>query len=205
MDVLHQLWRARNAVRTLQSPRRTALRIPRDRRPPAAHEFASYGARSFVVPPTRVSGAAGIDIGHDVLVLENSGIAVDAAHGARLVIGDRTRLAPGAEIVCTQEIVIGEGVSSSDYVVITDTWGALDHATAGPPPPGGPVVIEDGAYLGWGCVIAPGVRVGRGAFVGEGAVVVDDVPPHTVVYGNPATIVRRHDPATGRWEGRRFP
>jgi acetyltransferase-like isoleucine patch superfamily enzyme len=53
--------------------------------------------------------------------------------------------------------------------------------------------------------ILPGVRVGEGAFVGEGAVVASDVPPHSVVYGNPAEVVRFHDPQTGRWEGPRWP
>jgi len=54
-----------------------------------------------------------------------------------------------------------------------------------------PVIIEDDAWLGTGCVILPGVTVGRGAIVGAGAVVSRNVEPYTVVAGIPAKLVRR--------------
>lgn len=50
-------------------------------------------------------------------------------------------------------------------------------------------IIEDGASLGGGAVILPGVRIGRRAMVGAGAVVTKDVPPYAIVVGNPARIV----------------
>jgi acetyltransferase-like isoleucine patch superfamily enzyme len=53
-----------------------------------------------------------------------------------------------------------------------------------------PVVLEDGCDLGVGCIILPGVTVGRGAQVGAGAVVTGDVPAYAVVTGNPARILR---------------
>ncbi|MBW0254605.1 WxcM-like domain-containing protein [Cellulomonas sp. PS-H5] len=49
-------------------------------------------------------------------------------------------------------------------------------------------VVADGASLGAGAVILPGVRVGRNAMVGAGAVVTKDVPANAVVVGNPARI-----------------
>lgn len=196
--------RARKAVADLQSPRRTALATPRDRVPPPPTAFARWGERSFLVPPARVVGAEAIEIGDDVVILEDAGLAVDASR-ARLVIGDRTRLAVGVEIVCTVGVTIGAAVSSSDYACITDSWATIAHPPGPAPPTGGPIVIEDGAYLGWGSVVGPGVTVGTGAFVGEGAIVLDDVDPHTVVYGNPARVVRRLDAGTGEWIGGRFP
>ena len=54
----------------------------------------------------------------------------------------------------------------------------------------GEVVIEDGADLGIGAILLPGVRVGRGAQVGAGAVVSRDVEPYTVVAGVPAVLLR---------------
>jgi acetyltransferase-like isoleucine patch superfamily enzyme len=53
-----------------------------------------------------------------------------------------------------------------------------------------PVVIEDDVWLGTNAVVLPGVRVGRGAIVGAGAVVTADVAPFTVVAGVPARPVR---------------
>jgi UDP-2-acetamido-3-amino-2,3-dideoxy-glucuronate N-acetyltransferase len=49
-------------------------------------------------------------------------------------------------------------------------------------------VIEDDAVIGTGAVLLP-VRVGKGAMVGAGAVVVEDVPAGAVVVGNPARVV----------------
>src|SRR5664280_2401495 len=54
-----------------------------------------------------------------------------------------------------------------------------------------PVTIEDGAWVRFGAVIAPGVTIGRGSIVATGAVVLKDVPPNTYVEGNPATVSRR--------------
>jgi maltose O-acetyltransferase len=53
-----------------------------------------------------------------------------------------------------------------------------------------PIFIEDGAWVGLGAMILPGVRVGSGAIVAAGAVVNEDVPGNTLVAGNPATVVR---------------
>jgi acetyltransferase-like isoleucine patch superfamily enzyme len=49
-------------------------------------------------------------------------------------------------------------------------------------------LIEHGASVGGGAVVLPGIRIGRYALVGAGAVVTRDVPPHGIVYGNPARL-----------------
>jgi maltose O-acetyltransferase len=53
-----------------------------------------------------------------------------------------------------------------------------------------PIVIEDNVWLGGGAILLPGVRIGRNAVVGAGAVVSRDVPANTVVAGNPARVTR---------------
>ncbi len=57
-----------------------------------------------------------------------------------------------------------------------------------------PTVVEDEASIGSGATILCGVRIGRRAIVGAGAVVTRDVPPETVVAGNPARTRRRVRP-----------
>lgn len=52
--------------------------------------------------------------------------------------------------------------------------------------------IEDGCFLGVGSRILGPVRVGAGSIVGANAVVVEDVPPHSVVAGVPARVIRTH-------------
>lgn len=51
------------------------------------------------------------------------------------------------------------------------------------------VTVEEGASIGGGCTVLPGVKVGRFALVGAGSVVTRDVPYHGLVFGNPAHLV----------------
>ncbi len=53
-----------------------------------------------------------------------------------------------------------------------------------------PITLEDNVWIGGGAIILPGVRVGRNAVVGAGAVVTRDVPANTVVVGNPAKVIK---------------
>lgn len=55
------------------------------------------------------------------------------------------------------------------------------------------VVIEDGAWVGVGAIILPGVTVGAKSVVGAGSVVTKDVAPFTIVAGNPARPIGRTD------------
>lgn len=50
--------------------------------------------------------------------------------------------------------------------------------------------IEDDVAIGAGAVILPGIRIGKGALIGAGAVVVKNVPSNTVVAGNPARVLK---------------
>jgi acetyltransferase-like isoleucine patch superfamily enzyme len=54
--------------------------------------------------------------------------------------------------------------------------------------------IRRGARVGGGAVLCPGIEVGEEAFVGAGAVVTKDVPPRTLVVGNPARVLREVPP-----------
>lgn len=54
----------------------------------------------------------------------------------------------------------------------------------------GKVVIRDGAHIGIGAIIMPGVTIGEGAIVGAGAVVTSDVPAYSVAVGMPAKVIK---------------
>ncbi|GAB4233117.1 MAG: acyltransferase [Acidobacteriota bacterium] len=54
-----------------------------------------------------------------------------------------------------------------------------------------PTLVKRGASIGSGAVILSNVTIGEGAIVGAGAVVTKDVPPNTIVVGNPARVLRK--------------
>ena len=53
-----------------------------------------------------------------------------------------------------------------------------------------PVVIEDNVWIGERATILKGVRIGEGSIVAMGAIVTKDVPPNSIVAGNPAKVVK---------------
>jgi len=53
-----------------------------------------------------------------------------------------------------------------------------------------PIVIKDGAHIGIGSIIMPGVTIGEGAVIGAGSVVTHDIPPYCVAVGVPAKVIK---------------
>lgn len=101
--------------------------------------------------------------------------------------------------------VIGEGTMVDMNAVIggRGTIGKNCHIGAGAviagviePPSAQPVIVEDDVMIGANAVILEGVRVGKGSVVAAGAVVIQDVPPNTVVAGTPARVIKEIDEQT---------
>lgn len=57
-----------------------------------------------------------------------------------------------------------------------------------------PIVIEDGAHIGIGSIIMPGVTIGQGAVIGAGSVVTKSIPAHCVAVGVPAKVIKSFEP-----------
>jgi maltose O-acetyltransferase len=53
-----------------------------------------------------------------------------------------------------------------------------------------PVEIKDGAHIGIGAIIMPGVTIGKGAVIGAGSVVTRDIPDYCVAVGSPAKVIK---------------
>ena len=62
-----------------------------------------------------------------------------------------------------------------------------------------PVIIEDDVWVGANVVILPGVTIGCHSVVGAGSVVTKDIPPYSVVVGNPGKVVKQCDNKSGEW------
>lgn len=93
------------------------------------------------------------------------------------------------------KVEIGNGVILSAGVMLIDSGLVLEgySEVAFPSHFDSYVVIKDGAWIGAGAIILPGVTVGTKSVVGAGSVVTRDVPAFAVVAGNPARVIGRTD------------
>lgn len=62
------------------------------------------------------------------------------------------------------------------------------------------IIIEDEAWIGANSTIVSGVTIGKHSVVAAGSVVTKDVPPFSIVGGNPAKIIRKYSDESGKWE-----
>ncbi len=111
------------------------------------------------------------------------------ARGAQLIIGRGVGMT-GAVIVAQTQVEIGDYVwiGANSTIIDTDFHPLSPEARRAYPSAGksAPIIIEGEVFIGMWAIILKGVRIGRGAVIGAGAVVTSDVPPRTIVAGNPA-------------------
>ena len=121
-----------------------------------------------------------VEIGDDVVVGRGSYVENDTTIGAMTKIQ--------AEAYITAYSTLEEHVFIAPCVVTTnDNWMGRTEKRFGLVK--GPT-IRRGARVGGGAILCPAVEIGEEAVVGAGAVVTKDVPPRTVVVGNPARVLR---------------
>ncbi len=129
--------------------------------------------------------------------------------GPVLVIGADVQLNDSVHIGAVELVEIGDNTLIASRVFITDhshgSYGSPDPASYPEAPPAQrpivarPVRIGRNVWLGEQVCVLPGVTIGDGAIVGANAVVTRDVPPYTIVAGNPARVIKAFDRETGLW------
>lgn len=110
-----------------------------------------------------------------------------------LRIGDETWIGQMCFMHSAGGLSIGERVGIGPGVMmITSTHDELGraHAPLDSPVTFAAITIESEVNIGMGAIILPGVTIGRGARVGAGAVVTENVEPYAIVAGSPARLLR---------------
>jgi acetyltransferase-like isoleucine patch superfamily enzyme len=162
----------------------------------AGRAFASFGKRSVLELPLRLTGEEHIAIGDDVFIGAGSWLQVlgPSHDGPVIVVGDGTAIAGSCVLSAAHSVRLGRQVLIARNVYISDHLHAYDDTDRAVLEQGitgvRGVEICDGAWLGQNVVVTPGVRVGKGAVVGANSVVREDVPDFAVAVGAPARVIR---------------
>ena len=154
--------------------------------------FKSCGKKFRIHYPSIICYSKSIEIGENVTIANNAWLncKINPARRATLTIGKGTWIGRFVHINAFEKVIIEDNVLIADRVHISDT--THDYKDLDVPISkqgesiGGRVLIKSGSWLGVGCVILPGVTIGRNAVVGANAVVTKDVPDNYVARGVPA-------------------
>lgn len=176
--------------------------------------LASKTPRGYIAPSAQIH-CSDLILGKQVFVGERVAI-FQGREGGTVAIGDRSALHQDTiiEVGRGGSVRIGvnthiqarcqlsgylEGIQIGNDVQIAPACAfySYDHGTAPDQPmhkqplvSRGPIVVEDGAWLGYGVVVLAGARIGHGAVVGANSVVTGDIPPMAIAVGSPARVVR---------------
>lgn len=156
-----------------------------------AHLLAQRYADLFAVSPVQAQGVLRELLGYvGEGVVVRPPIYVD--YGRYITIGARSFVNYGLVALDVAPIRIGEDVRIGPNVQLLPPTHPLEAEARRAGWEGGrPIVIEDNVWIGGGAIVLPGVTIGHNSVVGAGAVVTRDVPPDTLVTGNPARIQKR--------------
>ena len=117
-----------------------------------------------------------------------------------VIIGDRTRIGLSNTVIGPAHI--GNDVRLAQNVVLSGlnhNYEAVDSPIHVQGVSTSPIVIEDESWIGANAVIVPGVTVGKHSIVAAGSVVTKNVPPYSVVAGNPARVIKQYDSQSQTW------
>jgi acetyltransferase-like isoleucine patch superfamily enzyme len=140
----------------------------KERRDFLAGIFGKIGEKCNILPPFKCDYGFHIEVGENFFANYNF-IILD---GNYVRIGDNVWIAPNVGIYAAgHPLDVEDRIAGEEYAF--------------------PVTIEDNVWIGGSVSIIGGVTIGKNAVVAAGSVVIRDVPPDTLVAGNPAKVVRK--------------
>ena len=158
--------------------------------PDTIHPIPGYDKEIYIKPTVRNPH---IIVG-DFTYIADSEFESHVTHhyewnGDRLIIGKFCQIAAGVEFVMNGANHQMNAVSTFPFYTL-EGWD-MEPPAASDMPLKGDTVIGNDVWIGQNAVILPGVHIGDGAIIGANSVVGSDVPPYTIVVGNPAREIRK--------------
>lgn len=158
-----------------------------------------FGKGSLIAPGVKIMTPQNISIGNNSSIMSHCIIETCEVDGnnPQLEIGDRVSIGEYSHITCANKVVIGNGVLTGRFVLITDnshgnnTKDVVDIAPlAREIHSNGPVHIGENVWIGDKVTILPNVKIGKGCIIAANAVVTKDIPEYSVAAGIPAKIIK---------------
>ena len=116
-------------------------------------------------------------------------------------IGARTRI--GLANVIIGPVTIKDDIIFAQNIVVSGLNHSYQDLTMAPKDQkctSAEIVIENEVWVGANSLITSGVHIGKHSVIAAGSVVTKDVPPYSVVAGNPAKVIKKYNFASGIWE-----
>ncbi|WP_180125808.1 Vat family streptogramin A O-acetyltransferase [Rhodoferax sp. BLA1] len=113
--------------------------------------------------------------------------------GDRLIIGKFCAIARGVKFIMNGANHKTSGFSTYPFQIFGNGWEKVMPQPSELPYKGDTVIGND-VWIGYDCLIMPGVNIGNGAIISSRSVVVADVPAYTVIGGNPAKVIKERFP-----------
>lgn len=146
---------------------------------------------------TRIELLDGARLILDRNVLILTGTYISASNRSLVTIGEDCYVSQEVKINSRASVTIGKNVLIGYQTMIMDYDGHAilpidDLNNPNPEVKSKPIVIEDNVWIGARVIILKGITIGSGSIIGANSCIVSDVPPNTIVAGNPAKVMREN-------------
>ena len=170
-------------------------------------KFCKKGKNIFLGKRSEVRCSQYITCGNNVIIGEESKLfcsnRIENVKKPMLTIGSNFHATRRLTVQCCNFVKIGENVLVASDVFIIDYNHGMNPQTPcyldNPLESKGGVEIGDGVWIGNNCIILQNVSIGEKSIVGAGSIVTKDVPPYSIVAGNPAKVIKKYDFFAKKW------
>lgn len=164
--------------------------------------FKSFGNESLIFPYCDLFGQSHISLGNNCIISSGTSLTAWDKHQSNfyspeIIIGNNVSIGADSHITAINRVEIGNNVLTGKRITISDNSHGDSELKFLTIPPAhrplvskGPVIIEDGVWIGEKVTILANVKIGKNAIIGANAVVTSDLPANCIAVGIPAKVIK---------------